>query len=237
MNRVWGWHFGEHLVRTPSDFGTQGQKPTHPELLDDLAARFVDSGWSLKWLHREIMLSATYLQDSRLREDANQADPTNRWLWRMNPQRLDIEAWRDSILQASGELDLAMFGESAEVDEAPRRSAYARISRGRPHRMLQLYDFPDVTQHSPKRQQTTTPLQQLFVLNSEWMQQRATALAQRVEEIEEPSERVQTLYRLTLGREPSAAELRLGLDFLAGGERWTEYAQALLGTNELSFQR
>jgi len=237
VNRVWGWHFGEHLVRTPSDFGTQGQKPTHPELLDDLAARFVESGWSLKWLHREIMLSATYRQDSRLRDDANQADPTNRWLWRMNPQRLDIEAWRDSILQASGELDLAMFGESAEIDETPRRSVYARISRGRPHRMLQLYDFPDVTQHSPQRQQTTTPLQQLFVLNSEWMQQRATALAARVEEVDAPAERVEALYRLTLGREPSASELRLALDFLAGGERWTQYAQALLGTNESSFQR
>lgn len=237
VNRVWGWHFGEHLVRTPSDFGTQGQKPTHPELLDDLAARFVDSGWSLKWLHREIMLSATYRQDSRLREDANQADPTNRWLWRMNPQRLDIEAWRDSILQASGELDLAMFGESVEVDEAPRRSVYARISRGRPHRMLQLYDFPDVTQHSPKRQQTTTPLQQLFVLNSAWMEERATALAARVEEIADSAGRVKRLYRLTLGRDPSPKEVRLGLDFVGSGERWTQYAQALLGTNELSFQR
>ena len=238
VNRVWGWHFGEHLARTPSDFGTQGQKPTHPELLDDLAARFVDNGWSLKWLHREIMLSATYRQDSRVVEAAQKGDPTNRWLWRMNPQRLDVEAWRDSILQASGELDLTMGGESAEIDsDAPaRRSVYAMISRGRPHRLLQLYDFPDASQHAPQRQQTTTPLQQLFVLNSEWMQARAAALASHTAEIVAPTERIAALYRRALGREPSSTEVELGTAFVAGGERWAEYAQALLGTSELSFQ-
>ncbi|MHC4608458.1 MAG: PSD1 and planctomycete cytochrome C domain-containing protein, partial [Planctomycetota bacterium] len=156
VNRVWGWHFGQHLVRTPSDFGTQGQRPTHPELLDDLAARFVANGWSLKWLHREILLSSTYQQASRYIESAAQADPTNRWLWRYTPRRLDIEAWRDAILQVSGELDLAMGGPSAEVDTEcdARRTVYSEISRGRLHPMLQLYDYPDATQHSPKRQVT-----------------------------------------------------------------------------------
>ena len=102
VNRVWGWHFDKHLVGTPSDFGIQGLQPTHPELLDDLAARFIANGWSLKWLHREIMLSATYRQSSQPRADAMEADPTNQLLWRMNPRRMDIEAYRDSLLQAGG---------------------------------------------------------------------------------------------------------------------------------------
>src|SRR4029077_8496614 len=105
VNRVWRHHFGRGLVETPSDFGAQGERPSHPELLDDLAARFIASGWSLKWLHREIVLSATYQQASRPRPDAAKVDPANRLLWRMNPRRLDIEAYRDCILQATGSLD------------------------------------------------------------------------------------------------------------------------------------
>ena len=112
VNRVWGWHFDRHLVGTPSDFGIQGLPPTHPELLEDLSARFIASGWSLKWLHREIMLSATYRQSSKPRAQEMETDPTNQLLWRMNPRRMDIEAYRDSLLQASGKLDLTMFGPS-----------------------------------------------------------------------------------------------------------------------------
>ncbi len=112
VNRVWGWHFDKHLVGTPSDFGIQGLQPTHPELLEDLSARFIASGWSLKWLHREIMLSATYRQSSKPRAREMEVDPTNQLLWRMNPRRMDIEAYRDSLLQASGKLDLTMYGPS-----------------------------------------------------------------------------------------------------------------------------
>src|SRR5207245_8036512 len=115
VNRVWSWHFGTGLVTTPSDFGTQGEKPTHPELLDDLAARFIVHGWSLKWLHREIMLSAAYTQASNPRPDGVQAVPANRLLWRMNPRRLDIEAYRDSILQSTGSLDPEIGGPSADL--------------------------------------------------------------------------------------------------------------------------
>ena len=243
VNRVWGWHFGQHLVRTPSDFGTQGQKPTHPDLLEDLAARFVTNGWSLKWLHREIMLSAAYRQSSRQVEDSQAADPTNRWLWRMNPRRLDIEAWRDSILQASGELNLAMGGPSSAVDSADpaRRSVYSTISRGQLHPVLQLYDFPVPTQHTPQRQLTTTPLQQLFVLNSGWFLERGRSLSGAVESIADRSERVAALYRRTLGRDPTNRESALALEYLdtrraeVGREPWDEYAHSLLGTNELSF--
>ncbi len=243
VNRVWGWHFGRHLVRTPSDFGTQGQKPTHPDLLEDLAARFVANGWSLKWLHREIMLSATYRQASRQRAEPNANDPTNRWIWRMNPRRLDIEAWRDSVLHASGELNLAMGGPSAEVDSPDllRRSVYARISRGRLHPVLQLYDFPVPTQHIPQRQVTTSPLQQLFVLNSGWMQARGRHLAESVASIEPSQERVAALYRQVLGRDPSAEERTLAIDYLErrreklGREPWEEYAHSVLAGTELSF--
>ena len=105
VNRVWGWHFDKHLVGTPSDFGVQGLQPTHPELLEDLSARLIANGWSLKWLHREIMLSATYRQSSHPRGEAVEVDPTNQWLWRMNPRRMDIEAYRDTLLRISGTLD------------------------------------------------------------------------------------------------------------------------------------
>ena len=243
VNRVWGWHFGEHLVRTPSDFGTQGQRPTHPELLDDLAARFVENGWSLKWLHREIMLSATYRQASRHIESAAEADATNRWLWRYNPRRLDIESWRDAMLQASGELDLAMGGPSDPVDTEcdARRTVYSKISRGRPHPIFQLYDYPDATQHTPQRQVTTTPLQQLFVLNSRWMQYQAGSLAIAVYDIKNPEKKIRALYRRTLARNPTPTEIDQARTFLKAREdelghtTWAEYAQILLGTNELIF--
>lgn len=245
VNRVWGWHFGKHLVRTPSDFGSQGQAPTHPALLEDLTARFVAHGWSLKWLHREIMLSAAYRQESRLEAEAQASDPTNRWIWRMNPRRLDIEAWRDSILQASGELDLAMGGPSEAIDgEAPaRRAVYAEVSRGRLHPLLALYDFPVATQHSPQRQVTTTPLQQLFVLNSGWMQERGRSMAAKVDSVDDPPARVAALYRQALGRLPTSSESALALGFLAarrealGRDPWDEYAHSLLATNELSYWR
>ena len=243
VNRVWGWHFGKHLVRTPSDFGTQGQKPTHPDLLEDLAARFVVNGLSLKWLHREVMLSATYRQSSRPVEAAQSADPTNRWIWRMNPRRLDFEAWRDSILNASGELNLAMGGPSSEVDsDSPaRRSVYSRISRGRLHPVLQLYDFPVATQHSPTRQVTTTPLQQLFVLNSGWMQARGRSLSDLVAVLANRRARVEAMYRKGLGRDPTDRETALAIAYLderksqIGRDPWEEYAHSLLGTNEISF--
>ncbi len=243
VNRVWGWHFGRHLVRTPSDFGTQGQKPTHPALLEDLAARFVGSGWSLKWLHREIMLSATYRQASRYVEVLQAEDPTNRWMWRTNPRRLDVEAWRDSILMASGELDTAMGGPSEDIDgsSSARRSVYSRISRARLHPVLQLYDFPLATQHSPARQVTTTPLQQLFVLNSSWMQARGRSLADSVAAVRGRAERVEALYRQALARDPTERETDLALEYLEarrqelGREPWEEYAHSILGTTEISF--
>src|SRR5262249_3037093 len=141
VNRVWGWHFGRALVATTSDFGTQGEKPSHPELLDDLAARFIAHGWSLKWLHREIMLSAAYRQSSRPRPDGEAADPVNALLWRMNPRRLDAEIYRDSILRAAGTLKDSLYGPSEDLDSgSTRRAVYGRVGRGRLSNFLRLYD-------------------------------------------------------------------------------------------------
>jgi Protein of unknown function (DUF1553)/Protein of unknown function (DUF1549)/Planctomycete cytochrome C len=236
VNRVWAWHFGKPLVATPSDFGMQGERPTHPQLLDDLAARFIENGYSLKWLHREIMLSAAYCQSSRPREDAARIDPTNRFLWRMNPRRLDVEAYRDCMLQASGNLDERMGGASTDLDQPnnTRRTVYGRVSRGRLSTVLQLYDFPEATIHSPQREITTSPLQQLFVMNSEFVQDRAAALAKSVSQEPDPSAKVRGLYRRLFGRDPDENEIKLAERFI---EKSTpvQYAQALLATNEVIF--
>ena len=120
VNRAWGWHFGRPLVATPSDFGTQGDKPTHPELLDDLAARFIEHGWSLKWLSKEIMLSAVYQQSSNPREDGLKADEANALLWRQNPRRLDAEAYRDTLVRSAGMLNEEMGGLSRAMWTATR---------------------------------------------------------------------------------------------------------------------
>src|SRR6185312_3799995 len=129
VNRVWKHHFGRALVDTPSDFGRQGERPSHPELLDDLAARFVTNGWSLKWLHREIMLSATYQQASTHDARKHLLDPGNRWLWRMNRRRLEVEAWRDAMLAVAGTLDRTLGGPPAELSDANnrRRTVYGTV--------------------------------------------------------------------------------------------------------------
>jgi hypothetical protein len=236
VNRVWAWHFGQPLVATPSDFGTQGSQPTHPELLDDLAARFVANGWSLKWLHREIMLSAAYRQASHPREDGLKADATNHLLWRMNPRRLDAEAFRDTILEAAATLDPAIGGPSIDLDAADnvRRTVYGRVSRSNPNTLLKLYDFPEASQHSPSRELTTTPLQQLFVMNSDFVQSQAAALAKRVADQPDATAKVRGLYRRVLARDPSAKELDLALTYL-NASTLEQYAQALLSSNEVIF--
>jgi hypothetical protein len=227
---------GKPPAATTSDFGTQGEKPTHPELLEDRAARFVASRWSLKWLHREIMFSATYRQSSRPRPEGEAADPVNRWLWRMNPRRLEVEAWRDSILAATGSLDRKLHGVSIDLDDEDnqRRTVYARVSRGRPHTIFKLYDFPDASQHSPAREMTTTPLQQLFVMNSAFLERQAAALAGRVETEADQSAQVRALYRRELSRDPTATEIDLAVSYL-NHATLAQYAQALLTNNEMIF--
>ncbi|MEZ6118043.1 MAG: PSD1 and planctomycete cytochrome C domain-containing protein [Pirellulaceae bacterium] len=249
VNRVWAWHFGQPLVATPSDFGSQGAAPTHPELLDDLAYRFVQHGYSWKWLHREIMLSATYRQSSQPQEQAIAIDPANQFLWRMNPRRLDIEAYRDCLLQAAGTLETEMAGPSDDLDRSTRRrTVYGHVRRGRPAALLELYDFPSPKSHSPMRESTTSPLQQLFIMNSDFILEQAESLVEnaiRSTEVDlnqpehvDGSQRnaliIRSLYHRVFGRNPTAEEQRMGEQFLQSGSL-TQYAQALLATNEVIF--
>jgi hypothetical protein len=224
------------LVDSPSEFGNLGEAPTHPELLDDLAGRFMEHGWSLKWLHREILLSATYQQASRMRPEAAKIDPANRLWWRMNPRRLDVEAYRDSLLQTTGSLDASLGGPSMALDQADntRRTVYARISRSRASNLLQLYDFPQATMHSPGRETTITPLQQLFVLNSPFMRAQAEALLASVAREADDGAKVRAMVRKALLRDADDRERTLATRFLTTGTL-TDYAHALLCTNEEIF--
>ncbi len=248
VNRIWRGHFGVGLVRTPSNFGQLGDRPTHPELLDTLAVRFMDSGWSLKSLHRDIMLSATYQQSSAYRPDAGEADPENQWLWRMNRRRLEVEPWRDAMLAVTGELDRTIGGPPIDLASGGnrRRTVYAFISRHQLNDLLRLFDFPDPNITSDRRSVTTVPLQQLFVLNSEFMTQRAKALAARLNTNREATDdaKIKLAFASIYSRPPTGDELNLGLAFLGssvpgtGGNdlsAWEQYALALLGTNEFSF--
>lgn len=247
VNRVWSHHFGRGLVDTPSDFGSQGARPSHPQLLDDLTARFIAHGWSLKWLHREIVLSATYQQASSHNEHNNALDPDNRWLWRMNRRRLEVEAWRDAMLAVTGTLSLVRGGPPQELSDPNnrRRTIYGTVKRRELNDLLRLNDFPDPMAHSPARVPTTTPLQQLFVLNSPFMQQQAAALVRRIktEAPESLEARVQQAYRLLYGRPATEGQVKLAIAFLKEGSprdseqdtRWQQYAQVLLGNNEFLF--
>ncbi|MGI8992171.1 MAG: PSD1 and planctomycete cytochrome C domain-containing protein [Bryobacteraceae bacterium] len=243
VNRVWGWHFGRPLAATPSDFGVQGEKPSHPELLNDLAARFIAHGWSLKWLNREIMMSAAYRQSSHPRADGENADPLNALVWRMNPRRLDVESYRDTLLRSAGILNEEMYGPSEEVEGEKnfRRTVYGRVSRGRLDSLLKNYDFPDPMQTAGTRDLTTTSLQQLFVMNSPFMHDSSAALAASVKDDPGDTAKMKALYRKILARDPSPKELDLALTYLANGaangadEAMAQYAQVVLSTNEEIF--
>jgi len=228
VNRIWMQHFGAGLVKTPSDFGTRCEPPTHPELLDWLALRFMDDGWSIKKLHRLIMLSAVYQQGPG--ETASiEADPENRWLARMPPRRLDFEAMRDTMLWATGELDPTIGGKGVELFKKPssgRRSVYGFIDRQFVPGVLRVFDFANPDIHIPQRPDTTVPQQALFFMNSPFVVERARALVQkqdsegRVPEQKvlsslKPEERVQRLYRAVYQREPTRGQIKAALQFIA----------------------
>ncbi len=236
VNRIWQHHFGQGLVRTPSNFGAQGDRPSHPELLDYLASRFVKDGWSVKKLHRTIMLSAAYQSSAEPSEKNVAVDPDNRLVWRFNRQRLDAEALRDDLLLVSGNLDLAQGGLAVHLGkEDKRRTVYSFVSRRKMEADFALFDFPNPNNTSEQRNATNVPPQRLYFMNNEWVITQAKAVAARLKG--EDSQRVDEAYRLLFQRTPSAAEKKLGLEFVAGkdAQAWAEYAQVLLTSNEFQF--
>jgi Protein of unknown function (DUF1553)/Protein of unknown function (DUF1549)/Planctomycete cytochrome C len=230
VNRMWQWHFGKGLVSTPSDFGLRSDPPSHPELLDYLADEFMASGWSLKALHRRIMLSNTYQQSSDPRADGIDRDPENRLLWRFNRQRLDFESMRDSVLAVSGALEPTIGGPAAVISEPPfssRRTIYGFIDRQNLDGLYRTFDFavPDAT--SPRRFVTTVPQQALFLMNSPFLHEQTRRLTASIGldqalPTTSPStgstgdfaEGVRRVYRRVLGRSPEPDELFLGIEFV-----------------------
>jgi hypothetical protein len=248
VNRVWMHHFGTGLVRTPSDFGVRGDVPVHRQLLDHLAAEFMRDGWSIKRLHRRIVLSATYRQSSEFRSDAAAVDPENRLFWRMNPRRLDFEQYRDALLFASGNLNLTIGGKSESIVTEPfskRRTLYAYVDRQDLPGVFRTFDFPSPDASAPQRPQTTIPQQQLFGMNSKFVEEQAARVASRdeVKSATEPAGRIQAVYRAVLSRDPTPAETEQGTQFLQAAAEELDgqvsplelFSQALLQTNEFVF--
>jgi cytochrome c553 len=238
VNRVWYWHFGQPIVRTMSDFGLRSDPPTHPELLDHLAAWFMDNGWSVKKLHKYILLSSTYQQDSRSNKKGMEVDPTNQWLWRFNIQRLDFESIRDTLLQVSGKLDLTMGGPSIPLklgdgSSTPRRGDYTNLddSRANPYRRtvyamidraqlpsaFNIFDFANPDMSSGERILTTVPQQALFMMNGPFVVEQVKSVLARpdVQAKTNPEDKVRHLYRILYQRAPTPAELELAKDYLA----------------------
>ena len=238
VNRIWQHHFGHGIVRTPSDFGRQGDRPTHPPLLDWLAVEFAARGWSIKEIHRLIMLSSTYRSASVATPEAMEKDPDNRYLGRMNRRRLDADALRDSILAASGTLNLKMGGvgvipplTSEEIlaarmpylwpanpdpAEHNRRSIYLQAKRSLTVPMLQIFDAPDTARSCSRRETSTVAPQALAMMNSRFAVQKAGSFAARVrkEAGEDPVLQVKTGWIAALGRPPAPDELDTAVDFL-----------------------
>ncbi|MDQ6704345.1 MAG: DUF1553 domain-containing protein, partial [Acidobacteriota bacterium] len=220
---------------TPSNFGKQGEPPTHPELLDYLATRFVREGWSIKKLHRELMLTAAYQLSGDNSEKNYAADPENKFLWRAHERRLDAEALRDSLLYVTGKLDCQEGGLAQPFTvENRRRTVYGFISRKKLDGILSLFDFPNPNNTSEQRMETNVPLQRLFFLNSDFVMTQSKALADLLKGGD--AARIDEAYRRLYQRAPTAEERQLGLEFLRESiEAWPRYAQVLLSSNEFSF--
>ena len=232
VNRVWLWHFGTGLVRSPDNFGLLGELPTHPELLDWLAVEFVQSGWSLKDLHRLILTSSAYRMSTQFRADYDAVDPENRLLWRMNRRRLDAESIRDAILAVSGELNKQMQGSllttenrkyvtstasvNPDVYKSDRRSVYLPVVRSALYEMFQAFDFADPSTLSGQRESTTVASQALFMMNSEFVSKKTAALAGEIAALPDVTdqERVGLLFKRLFGRDPTAEEAAGALEYV-----------------------
>jgi hypothetical protein len=242
VNRIWQHHFGAGIVRSPSNFGRMGERPTHPELLDYLARRLIDTGFSLKAIHREILLSDAYAFSAGPNAEAAKLDPDNRLFWRANVRpRLDMEALRDSILAVSGKLDRSIGGEAKPLSDSNyRRSLYLTVSRTRLDATMSLFDFPDPNTTAEQRPTTTGPLQGLFFLNSNFIREQSLALEARLSKEcgADARARIDCAYQLLYARRPDPEEIELGIEYLSkGGGGWPRYLQVLLGSGEFTSVR
>jgi hypothetical protein len=220
INRLWLHHFGEGFVSTPDNLGTMSEPPSHPELLDYLASKFVEHGWSLKKMHRLIMLSSVYQQSSASNPRFAQIDPNNRLLWRANIRRLEFEALRDSLLAIGGDLDLTMYGRPVDIQKEPystRRSIYGFVDRSDVADVLINFDFANPDLPTGRRQDTTVPQQALFLMNSPLVVEQAKRLVALADfhQCEDDEARIQFLYERIYQRPPTPEEIRLGSDFVA----------------------
>jgi hypothetical protein len=251
VNRLWHYHFGRGIVATPGDFGFNGTSPSHPELLDWLASRYIAEGWRLKPIHRQIVLSAAYRQSSRIDQKARDVDAQNRLLWRMAPRRLEAEAIRDAVLSVSGLLDPKMGGPGYNIWEpnanyvaiykpraelgpdAFRRMVYQFKPRSRQDPTFGSFDCPDAALVAPRRNTSTTALQALDLLNSGFIVRQAEAFARRIAaEVGPDADRqAERGFALALGRRPSPVERTAAADLIRsrGGPA---FCRALYNTNE-----
>jgi hypothetical protein len=219
VNRIWQQHFGEGFVPTPDDLGNQSAPPSHPELVDYLAARFVKDGWSIKQLHRLIVLSATYQQGDSGNRKYAEKDPYNRLLWRANLRRLDLEEMHDAILAISGTLDPSVGGKSVRLSSegfATRRALYTFIDRRNPPELFTQFDFPSPDVPSGRRYETTVPQQALFFMNNPLIIETARKLTQRPEftQLTSTEDRVVSLYLAILQRAPTIREINLATNYV-----------------------
>lgn len=253
VNRIWQFHFGTGLVDTPSDFGANGTLPTHPELLDWLAVEFMESGWSIKELHRKILASKTWRQDSRPRENGMAVDASSRLLWRFPSRRLEAEGIRDCILAATGKLDLQIGGPGFSAFEVElenvrhyfpkkdygppdwRRMVYMTKVRMEKDSIFGVFDCPDGSQVTPRRSRSTTPLQALNLLNSRFVMQQSELLVERMQrESESLDGQIKMAYEVCFGRPCLDVELEEAKAFIAQ-QGWVQFARALFNSNEFVF--
>ncbi|HBJ34088.1 MAG TPA: hypothetical protein DDZ51_04865 [Planctomycetaceae bacterium] len=262
VNRLWHHHFGQGLVRTPSDFGLGGDTPSHPELLDFLARELISSGWSLKHIHKLILMSDVYRQSSLGSSDskrASQVDASNRLLWRQNPRRLDAETLRDSVLSVSGKLNEEQGGPgfrdfryteayapiydyiTPDKPELWRRSIYRFVVRTTPHPLMTTLDCPDPANLTPVRPQTTTALQALALSNNEFMLQQARFMAARIEseskvesKVEATDAAVKRAFELAFQRQPTESEIEAATS-LVDDDGLFALCRALMNANEFVY--
>ncbi len=260
-NRIWQWHFGEGLVRTPSNYGRTGIQPTHPELLDYLAKRFIESGWSIKAMHRLIMLSSAYQMSSQITEEKTKVDPANEFWSRFNRRRLTVEEIRDSFLNLDGVMDLTMGGPlqaysdnedgnnrpSFDLPQNKRRTVYLPLRRSNLFSLLNLFDFGDATNSNSGRTRTNVAPQALFMMNSDFVNERSLNFTEYLlKQADRAEPRIEQAYLVTLARKPTAVEIQNAIRYIssfpakssrheASTEAWQSFCRVLMSSNEFIY--